>query len=385
MDGSSISLILIPAVVVISLAAWLIAVAYAASHPSWKHGPASPQDAHSAPPPGAQIPLPRNENPRPMPQPTGTRSLAAAGHPEEIDMAGEGAQAATTAVSGADPRSAAVTFVTTEHFTLQGARAATIAESTGRATMFLGSVSAGLVALGLIATATRIGATFYAFAVVVLATLSFVGLVTFERVLQSGIEDHGYAQRIARLRGFYIDCAPEVTVYLVRVPPPQRLAIQGLDTGHWRGSRTIAGMVGVVTAVLAGSTAGLIAAVATDHSAVAGFATGGVVALAAVAALMRVQNSAWERIRQHPYFDCQPAAVPQLAASNTAGDGHQPGQGPRRGRSQGQQFPGVEGRLASHDRKSTDKQVRSPGRRPAGRDGRRPGRRVDTAGAAGHL
>jgi hypothetical protein len=92
----------------------------------------------------------------------------------------------SAAVGGADPRPAAVTFITTEHFTLQGARAAAIAESAGRATMFLGSVSAGLVALGLIATATRIGATFYAFGVIVLATLSFVGAVTFERVLQSG-------------------------------------------------------------------------------------------------------------------------------------------------------------------------------------------------------
>jgi hypothetical protein len=30
-----------------------------------------------------------------------------------------------------DPRPAAVTFVTTEHFTLQGARSSTISESTG--------------------------------------------------------------------------------------------------------------------------------------------------------------------------------------------------------------------------------------------------------------
>jgi hypothetical protein len=51
-------------------------------------------------------------------------------------------------------------FVTTEHFTLQGARAAAITESTSRATIFIGSVSAGLVALGLIAAATRIGAAF---------------------------------------------------------------------------------------------------------------------------------------------------------------------------------------------------------------------------------
>jgi len=69
-------------------------------------------------------------------------------------------------------------------------------------------------------------------------------------------------------------------------------------------------MVGVVTAVLAGSAAGLIA-VAAGHSAVVGFVTGGVVALATVVALMRVQDSAWRQTRQHPYFDCQRGSVPQ--------------------------------------------------------------------------
>jgi hypothetical protein len=192
--------------------------------------------------------------------------------------------------------------VTTEHFTLQGARAATIAESTGRATMFVGSVSAGLVALGLIATASRIGTAFFAFALVLLSTLSFVGFVTFERVLQSGIEDHGYAVRIARLRAFYFDCAPETTPYLASVPPPQRLAIQGLGGGYWQGFRTIAGMVGVVTAVLAGSAAGLLAAVASGHSGIAGFVTGGVVSGVILLALMRLQGLAWERASQVRFF-----------------------------------------------------------------------------------
>jgi hypothetical protein len=41
-----------------------------------------------------------------------------------------------------EPRPAAVTFVTTEHFGLQGARSSTIAEAAGRATMFIGAVSA---------------------------------------------------------------------------------------------------------------------------------------------------------------------------------------------------------------------------------------------------
>ena len=75
-----------------------------------------------------------------------------------------------------DPRPAAVTFVTTEHFTLQGARSSTIAEATGRATMFLGTVSGGLIALGLIATAAGVGAAFYAFGLVLLPTLAFLGV-----------------------------------------------------------------------------------------------------------------------------------------------------------------------------------------------------------------
>jgi len=221
-----------------------------------------------------------------------------------------GETSTSAAPGGAEPGPAAVTFVTTEHFTLQGARAATIAESTGRATMFLGSVSAGLVALGLIAAATRIGTTFYTFGVIVLSTLSFVGLVTFERVLQSGLEDHGYAERIARLRAYYFDWAPEITGYLASVPPSQRLAIQGLRAGYWQGFRTIAGMVAVVTAVLTGSAAGLIAAVAAGHSGVAGFVTGGVVTLAVLVGLMRFQSSVWGQISQHRFFDDQPAAAP---------------------------------------------------------------------------
>ena len=50
--------------------------------------------------------------------------------------------------AGIGPRPAAVTFVTTEHFTLQGARSSTIAEATGRATMFLGAVSGGWLPSG---------------------------------------------------------------------------------------------------------------------------------------------------------------------------------------------------------------------------------------------
>jgi hypothetical protein len=135
-----------------------------------------------------------------------------------------------------EPRPAAVTFVTTEHFTLQGARASTIAEATGRATMFLSAVSGGLVALGLIATAAGVSTAFYAFALILLPTLVLVGLVTFNRVLQAGIEDFGYASRIARLRAYYFQCAPELVGYLLSAPPAEHCACRGLRVGAGRGS-----------------------------------------------------------------------------------------------------------------------------------------------------
>ena len=202
----------------------------------------------------------------------------------------------------ADPRPSAVSFVTTEHFTLQGARSSTIAESTGRASMFLSAVSGGLVALGLLATATSVGTAFYAFALILLPTLAFVGLVTFDRVLQSGIEDHGYARRIARLRGYYFDQAPELAGYLLSVPPTDRLRMQGLRGGRWQGFLTVAGIVAVITAVLGGSAAGLLAGIAAGHSLVAALVAGAVVAGAALTALMRYQHSAWKRVSTTSLF-----------------------------------------------------------------------------------
>jgi hypothetical protein len=191
------------------------------------------------------------------------------------------------------PHPAAVTFVTTEHFTLQGARSSTISESTGRASVFLGAVSGGLIALGLVATAAKTGAAFYMFGLILLPTLAFVGLATFHRVLQSGIEDLGYARRIAQLRDYYFDHAPELAGYLPN--PAEPLPTPGLGIRLWQQFVTIAGMVAVITAVLAGAASGLLAAVVSGHSLVAALAAGVVIAAAALTGLMWYQNSAWIR------------------------------------------------------------------------------------------
>ena len=71
----------------------------------------------------------------------------------------------------------------------------------------------------------KTGVAFYMFGLILLPTLAFVGLATFHRVLQSGIEDLGYARRIAQLRGYYFDHAPELVGYLLAskaAPPADR-------------------------------------------------------------------------------------------------------------------------------------------------------------------
>jgi hypothetical protein len=231
-------------------------------------------------------------------------------------------------------RPSAVAFATTEHFTLQSARAATIAESNGRATMFLGAVSGGLVALGLIATASRVGTVFYAFGLVLLPTLAFTGLMTFERVLQSGIEDLGYARRIALLRGYYFDEAPELIPYLLSVPeqrqadlplpsPPHagveqlRPQVQGLSGGRWQAYRTVAGMVAFITAVLAGSAVGLLAAIVSAHSLAAALVAGGTAAVATLAALMRYQTSVWKRSASHLIITDHDGEAPASAPNSS--------------------------------------------------------------------
>jgi hypothetical protein len=202
--------------------------------------------------------------------------------------------------AASEPSASAVSFITTEHFTLQGARSATIAESTGRASMFLASVAGGLIAFGLVATATKVGGAFFAFGLVLLPTLAFVGLVTFERTLQSGIEDLGYARRIARLRAYYFDKAPELAPYLLSARPDQRLFGEGLSRGYYaQGFRTVAGMVGVITAVLAGSEVGLAVATAFDAPAAA-LASGSVFGLVLLLALMRYQLHKWARAMGAP-------------------------------------------------------------------------------------
>lgn len=70
--------------------------------------------------------------------------------------------------------------------TEQTARSAGSAELNGRAGFYLAAVSSGLIALAFAGQASRLGTAFYVFGLVLLPTLAFVGVTTFERAAQPG-------------------------------------------------------------------------------------------------------------------------------------------------------------------------------------------------------
>jgi hypothetical protein len=114
-----------------------------------------------------------------------------------------------------EQRTAAAQFMTTEYTALHTARSATIFDANGRASLFLSSVASAVVALAFIGQVSGIGVAFYLFGLVLFATLCFLGVATFHRVLQSAIEDMAYAREINRIRHFYLEQAPQIAPYLL--------------------------------------------------------------------------------------------------------------------------------------------------------------------------
>jgi len=108
-----------------------------------------------------------------------------------------------------------ITMMTTEHYNLQSGRSMTVSDVNGRAALFIGAVSTTLIALAFIGQVSQLGTAFFVFSLVLFPSLIFMGLVSFERVLQSGIEDIMYARGMNRIRHFYLEHAPQMQPYFV--------------------------------------------------------------------------------------------------------------------------------------------------------------------------
>ncbi len=157
-----------------------------------------------------------------------------------------------------------VSIITTEHYNLQTGRSMAIAETNGRASLFVGAVSSGLIALTFVGQISHLGMAFFVFSLVVIPTLVFMGLITFVRVLQSGSADITLARGVNRIRHLYLEHTPQLQPYFMLSAHDDRgetLSQEAMSTSWVQVFFNTAGMIAVINSVLIGSFVGLLLAV----------------------------------------------------------------------------------------------------------------------------
>lgn len=192
-----------------------------------------------------------------------------------------------------------VTMMTTEHYNLRMALSMSTTEISGRASLFIGAVSSALIALAFVGQVSHLGTAFFVFGLVVLAALVAMGLITFERVLESSNTQFMYARGINRIRHLYLEYAPQMQPYFIlSAHDDVEGALTDMGVMHsskWQGLFSLAGMVGVITSVLFGSLVGLLLA-AFGLSLVVTVSAGVIAFLVSVALHQLYQWRNWQQL-----------------------------------------------------------------------------------------
>jgi hypothetical protein len=190
----------------------------------------------------------------------------------------------------------------TEHTNLQAARSATIFEANGRTTLFLGAVSSSIVALAFIGQMSEMGQAFFIFALILLPSLIFLGLVTFIRVNQTGIEDMIAARGINRIRHYYTEVAPLVEDYFIMSTHDDMIGYlqnMGGQISIFQQFVSTAGLVSVINSILTAVFAGLLIFFLFKASLLLCLTAGVVVFVASVALYMHYVHRHWKENEKH--------------------------------------------------------------------------------------
>jgi hypothetical protein len=186
-------------------------------------------------------------------------------------MAPQGVASVAGIQSLDDPR--AIQILATEHWGLLASRTMSWNEAFSRASMFLASLSAAVVACALVAQVSGFGQGFVVFVLVILPFVELIGLATFARLGEANGEDIRYIQGMNRIRHAYLESAPVLEPYFVTshhddlpavfstygIAPVTRYSI-GRRRLHY-AFVTTQGMVGIIDSMLAGLFGALVAIV----------------------------------------------------------------------------------------------------------------------------
>jgi hypothetical protein len=194
---------------------------------------------------------------------------------------------------------AVLTALTTEHFTLQGARSTARAEAASRSMVYLASVSSSLVALGFIGNVTKVGHVFRLFALAVLPPLFFLGLITFIRLVDLAVEGYLYDRAINRIRHYYLELAGENGRYFMLSGNDD---VQGVmaNVGSTTSRRhllfTDMTVIAVVNSIVGGAGVALLLGVVADLSSGAAVGAGSAIAAVVLAGHLLYERRRGEQI-----------------------------------------------------------------------------------------
>ena len=157
-----------------------------------------------------------------------------------------------------DPR--AIQLLSTEHWSLLGARSLAYNEAFVRAGMFLTFLSMSFVALALLAQAMSFGRDFLSVAGLVLAFDLVIGLTTFLRMNGANLDDLRAVHGMARIRHAYTQITPIVKPYFTTPTHDDLDAVTSvygsIADSLWGqfvyGISTSNGMVGLIVGMIGG-------------------------------------------------------------------------------------------------------------------------------------
>jgi hypothetical protein len=196
-------------------------------------------------------------------------------------------------------RQALMTALTTEHFGLAGARAQTTGESSSRAALYISAVSSTLVALGFIGQITEVGDAFDVFALTALPTLYVLGIFTFIRVVENGVEDLMLGRAINRIRNYYLELAGENRRYFMLSGHDDAMGVmQNMGVALERRQQffTTGSMIAVINSVVGGAAVAIAVGAFTDAPLGLCAGLGGVAAVISLARLLRIEDRMYRQM-----------------------------------------------------------------------------------------
>ena len=166
-------------------------------------------------------------------------------------------------IGGPTPVQVRLQILSTEHWSLLASRSLAWNETFSRGGMYLSTLSGSMVALGLIGGVDGFGTPFFTFALVLLPVLLFVGIGTWIRMGASNYHDAMTIFGMNRIRGAYLEIAPELESYFVMGVHDDPQGI-GITMGVPPGTSTLAHLIAstpflivVLNSVVAGAIAAL--------------------------------------------------------------------------------------------------------------------------------